>query len=199
MGVELGFRGAVSAQVRVQEPRRKTWRCGDMNSVNLHTAKREEQLELDEDRNFQERWWTAERIAWIGFALVIVVALAGLTGLGGPVRQRNGGGADRQCRISTGKPLAGRTITCGSSCSRRAKRRARSAFPRSSRTSSRSWTWSRDRSIDHGCGSDALRVRSVPQQEGHVDVSVRSLHPGPLSYYIAVDGERLPATTFVWP
>lgn len=49
------------------------------------TARRD--LEIDEDRRFQERMWRAERLAWIGFALVVVVALLGLTGQGGPLQR----------------------------------------------------------------------------------------------------------------
>jgi hypothetical protein len=41
-------------------------------------------LQMDEDRRFQERWWTGERVAQSLFWLVIAAALAGLTGRGGP-------------------------------------------------------------------------------------------------------------------
>lgn len=40
-------------------------------------------LQLAEDRRFQERFWTAERVAWGVFSLVLAAALAGLTGAGG--------------------------------------------------------------------------------------------------------------------
>jgi hypothetical protein len=46
---------------------------------------RKDGLQLEEQRGFQERFWTAERWAWIGFGLVLLVALAGLTGGGGPL------------------------------------------------------------------------------------------------------------------
>lgn len=41
--------------------------------------------EFDEDLVFQRRFWKLERIAWMGYALVLAVALAGLTGAGGPL------------------------------------------------------------------------------------------------------------------
>ena len=44
-------------------------------------------LQIDEDRVFQERMWTAERIAWVGFVLILAVALLGLTGQGGPLQR----------------------------------------------------------------------------------------------------------------
>lgn len=41
-------------------------------------------LQLEEPRAFQKRFWIAERVAWIIFALIIVLALLGFTGAGGP-------------------------------------------------------------------------------------------------------------------
>lgn len=45
------------------------------------------ELQIHEDRVFQERMWTAERVAWIGFASVLLIALLGLTGQGGPLQR----------------------------------------------------------------------------------------------------------------
>mgnify|MGYP006172382717 CR=1 FL=1 len=42
-------------------------------------------LEVDEDRAFQEKFWTFQRIAWFFMALILVAALAGATGSGGPL------------------------------------------------------------------------------------------------------------------
>lgn len=42
-------------------------------------------LQLDERRDYQNRHWRAERIAWGGFGLLVVAALSGLTGAGGPL------------------------------------------------------------------------------------------------------------------
>ena len=41
--------------------------------------------ELHQDIAFQRRFWRVERVAWAGFALVLALALAGLTGGGGPL------------------------------------------------------------------------------------------------------------------
>ncbi len=41
--------------------------------------------EFHEDIAFQRRFWRIERIAWIVFTLLIVTALTGLTGAGGPL------------------------------------------------------------------------------------------------------------------
>lgn len=42
-------------------------------------------LQLEERRGFQERFWRVQRWAWAGFGLVVLAALAGLTGSGGPL------------------------------------------------------------------------------------------------------------------
>lgn len=44
---------------------------------------RKDGLQIDERRHFQEIFWTVERFAWIIFALVLLLALLGLTGSGG--------------------------------------------------------------------------------------------------------------------
>lgn len=41
-------------------------------------------LQVDEDRSWQEEFWTAQRIGWLLMALFILAALLGLTGKGGP-------------------------------------------------------------------------------------------------------------------
>lgn len=42
-------------------------------------------FQVGEDRDWQERAWTAQRIAWVAMALFIVAAAAGVTGKGGPI------------------------------------------------------------------------------------------------------------------
>jgi hypothetical protein len=44
---------------------------------------RDDGLQLEEHRRFQERFWTAERWAWAIFGLILIVGLAGLAGGGG--------------------------------------------------------------------------------------------------------------------
>jgi hypothetical protein len=46
---------------------------------------REDGLQLEEHRSFQERFWVVERIAWIAFGVLLLAALVGLTGSGGPL------------------------------------------------------------------------------------------------------------------
>ncbi len=42
-------------------------------------------LEFRSNRKFQERYWRIERIGWVCMALLLIAALAGLTGAGGPL------------------------------------------------------------------------------------------------------------------
>jgi hypothetical protein len=55
-----------------------------MSGVDLPRV-REDGLQLEEHRGFQKRLWIAQRIAWVCFALLLLAALAGLTGSGGPL------------------------------------------------------------------------------------------------------------------
>ncbi len=60
-------------------------------------------LEIDERRGFQERFWIVERAAWVCFAIIVLAALAGLTGGGGPLSRaevRSGEGTIAYPRIS---------------------------------------------------------------------------------------------------
>lgn len=44
---------------------------------------RDDGLQLEEHRRFQERFWTLERWAWAVFGLILIAGLAGLAGGGG--------------------------------------------------------------------------------------------------------------------
>src|SRR5690625_1681137 len=41
-------------------------------------------LQIEEDRKFQLRFWRIQRLGWGAFAVVLLAALTGLTGSGGP-------------------------------------------------------------------------------------------------------------------
>lgn len=46
-------------------------------------------IEVDDDPALQRRIWTLQRLAWGGFALILLAALAGLTGQGGPAARQH--------------------------------------------------------------------------------------------------------------
>ena len=41
-------------------------------------------IDVDTDRDFQERFWVVVRVGWLAMALLCLVAVLGLTGSGGP-------------------------------------------------------------------------------------------------------------------
>ena len=49
-------------------------------------------LDVNDDRAFQERYWTFQRFAWAVMALILVAALAGATGSGGPLAHAEASG-----------------------------------------------------------------------------------------------------------
>lgn len=60
-------------------------------------------LEVAEDRDWQEKFWTAQRIGWLVMALFVISALAGATGKGGPLASatiRTSGGTIDYPRIA---------------------------------------------------------------------------------------------------
>lgn len=60
-------------------------------------------LQVTEDRSWQEKFWTAQRVGWALMAMFILAAVAGLTGMGGPLasaRAELGGGTIDYPRIT---------------------------------------------------------------------------------------------------
>lgn len=51
-------------------------------------------LQLDEKRGFQDRFWSAQRIIWLAYVALLMAALAGLTGRGGPLAMQTGTAAE---------------------------------------------------------------------------------------------------------
>ena len=62
--------------------------------VEDSVAKVNDEIAVGEDLEFQRKWWRFENIAWIFFALIIVLDVAGLFGRG---RLCQGRGACRGC------------------------------------------------------------------------------------------------------
>ncbi|WP_318932674.1 hypothetical protein [Sinorhizobium medicae] len=44
---------------------------------------RDDGLQIEEHRTFQESFWRAERVSWVIFGLMLIAALLGITGSGG--------------------------------------------------------------------------------------------------------------------
>ncbi|MFZ5718059.1 MAG: hypothetical protein ACOY5Y_01190 [Pseudomonadota bacterium] len=50
-------------------------------------------LQLEDDPQYQRRFWRTQRAGWVGLALIVVAALLGLTGAGGPFASGRAQGA----------------------------------------------------------------------------------------------------------
>lgn len=60
-------------------------------------------LQVTEDRSWQEKFWTSQRVGWVLMALLILAAITGLTGMGGPLasaKAKLGGGTIEYPRIT---------------------------------------------------------------------------------------------------
>lgn len=57
--------------------------------MDAHSAAGRDLDEFGQDLQFQRRFWRAERIAWVAYVLLLVAALLGLTGGGGPLSHAN--------------------------------------------------------------------------------------------------------------
>ena len=58
----------------------------------------EMELELEQDNDFQEKNWKAERVAWIIMTLIIIAALSGILGIG-PLSKRTLGSAEEGFKV----------------------------------------------------------------------------------------------------
>lgn len=69
----------------------------------MPSAASKSSLDLEDHRKFQFGFWRVQRIAWVGFLLILAAALAGLTGAGGPLSRASvdlGGGVVDHPRVS---------------------------------------------------------------------------------------------------
>jgi hypothetical protein len=156
-------------------------------------------LDLAEDRAFQEKWWTAERVAWGVFLLIVASALIGLTGAGGwlanATASGEGGSVEypRQTRWQAddtvlvrlaASPAASRTVTLSSAFT--------SLFqlidiePQPARATATP-------------DGEQLEFFVAPGEPASIALQVRSQRPGLVSYFTSIDSERLDATTFILP
>jgi hypothetical protein len=160
---------------------------------------REDGLQLEEHRSFQERFWTAERWAWVAFGLILLVALLGFTGSAGPFAHATaslaGGGIDypRFARLQAPEDIlvefdpggVERTLTLSSSFAASFEIEGIRPEPDRSEASSEGEVMT-------------FRVRS--NEAGQVRLYVRPQRPGVANYRIAIDdGAPVAISTIVLP
>ncbi|WP_173933551.1 hypothetical protein [Chelativorans sp. Marseille-P2723] len=159
---------------------------------------RKDGLQLQEHRSFQNVFWTVERIAWITFALMLVLAILGLTGSGGYFAKANAtlpaGSAEypRVSRWETSDEFrvmfeAGgetRRLTIGNPFFKYFQIEGVQPQPE------------RSRSVQHGVMMEFAADEGAP-----VDVTfyVRSLRPGIANYRVGLDGADTLLRTVILP
>jgi hypothetical protein len=154
-------------------------------------------LQIEEDRNFQERFWVAERVAWGGFTVILIAALAGLTGGGGPFAQATAqlaGGQVVYPRIS--RWVADDTVTVRFGPGEAPRRLF---IPQEFLTVFELQTIQPEPIRSIGAQGGLLFLFDA-EPGAEVSIGVRARQPGILRYAITIDGGGpLNLVTFVFP
>jgi len=159
---------------------------------------RSDGLQLEEKRSFQERFWTAERYAWILFAIVILLALAGLSGGGGYFSrgQVSAGSAEIDFpRISRWESSDELKITL---TEERAVHRIVLQHPFSEYFQIEDVQPQPERLLLAG-DAEVMEFAAEPGRPARATIHVRAVHPGLARYGISVDGAPSEITTLVLP
>ncbi|AQZ53757.1 hypothetical protein [Martelella mediterranea] len=145
-------------------------------------------LQLNENRTFQERFWFAERCAWLGFIGFVLLAVLGFTGAGGPFSATTKSSdtatiqlpavtrwqtSDRM-RIDFDQALAGHTVLLSAAF--------REAFQIESIQPTPMHT-------ELAEGGHKLAIATNGDQRGSLVIDIRAQSPGRKRFAISVDGE----------
>jgi hypothetical protein len=147
---------------------------------------RDDGLQLEEHRAFQERFWTVERFAWIVFGLLLVAALLGFTGSGGALSRTTahmeGGSIDHprvarwesadEMMVSFAAGAAERRLTLSPAFSEALQVEAIQPEPQSSAAS--------------GDGA-VLTFDTDPEEAAEVTIHFRALKPGLPTFEARID------------
>lgn len=162
-------------------------------------AATQDKLDLDQDRRFSERWWKAERVVWCAFGLVGLAALLGLTGSGGWL-------ADATVQSSVGSVEYPRVTRWQADDSMQVEFAASGATQRRLTLSSEFTALfvivdiePRPVASAATAAGEVLTFEVGAQGAGRVSFQLRAQHPGYVSYFAQIEGERLPASTVVLP
>ncbi|WP_416798221.1 hypothetical protein [Ciceribacter azotifigens] len=160
-------------------------------------AKEQQNLEIMEHRAFQETFWRVERFAWLLFAVVLVAVTLGMTGSGGLLSRstllsdRSVADVPRFSRWEapdeicvTLAPSKDQNLTLAAAFF--SKFQIETMQPPPAHT-------------DPGQSSTVYHFGSSETEPLLVSINLRPLHPGQVSYFLGLNGERVSAETFVWP
>jgi hypothetical protein len=159
---------------------------------------RKDGLQLDEKRGFQEGFWTAERWAWLVFALIILVSLAGFAGAGGYFSRATAspGAAEIDYpRISRWESADEFTITLRDE---RETHRIELRHPFSEYFQIEDVQPQAER-LFLGGDTEIMEFAAEPGRPARVTIHVRAVRPGFARYGLSVDGASTDTTTLVLP
>jgi hypothetical protein len=162
-------------------------------------AVRPDGLQMNEKRGFQETFWKVERIAWVVFGALVLLALVGFTGSGGffsTTRHTIAEGAVTYPRVSRWDTADEVKITFfnGATNHRLEFQEPFASFFRIEDIQPRpqSSTAAKDGSVFEFAGEKGATV--------HVTLHIRAAHPGFMDAGVRIDGsEPVPLSTFVLP
>jgi hypothetical protein len=159
---------------------------------------REDGLQVEEDRPFQRAFWVVERCAWALFSLLLLLAMAGLTGAGGylsrgsysmpvgdvdyPRVSRWGASDTLRVRFDDGGPT--HRLTLGSQFFRYFELATIQPQP--------------ERAFAEGSGA-TFEFTAAPPGRAEVTLYVRAFEPGFPSYRLGLDGTDTQLSTVILP
>jgi hypothetical protein len=159
---------------------------------------RDDGLQLEEHRTFQKRFWIAERCAWALFVSVLVLAVLGLTGSGGPF-------ATRAASLATGHvrhPAVARwtatdemTVTFAESAARH-RLSLQGAFFDYFQIER---VQPEPRAATAVEGGTVMEFASDRSQQAMVTLHLRVLRPGLARYSVGLDGTAIDVSTVILP
>jgi hypothetical protein len=157
---------------------------------------RDDGLQLDEDRQLQERIWTAERVAHVVFGLIVLAGLLGLAGSGGPLAratQAGEAGSVEYLRIARFDTAANVTIRFAAP---RADHRVRIAGPFPDRAEIESV---QPQPVREVAGPDGITFEFAAEagEPASVTLRLRPTTPGVARLTIAIDDAAPFAGTMV--
>lgn len=158
-----------------------------------------EQLELDEHRSFQEKVWTVQRWAWIGYGLIIMAALLGFAGEGGLFsRSQIRAGTTEIDVPRIARWQTGETISISLAASSETERRILLS-PELGRQLAIEGAQPQPLRSTATAAGEELVVLVRPGEPGTVRIRIKPDTPGVLRGTIAIDGAAAAVTLIILP
>lgn len=157
------------------------------------------QLELHEHRSFQERVWTVQRWAWIGYGLVIIAALLGFAGEGGLFSRSQIRAGNNQIDVPRiARWQTGETISITIAASGQAERSILLS-PQFGRQLAIEGVQPQPLRSTATAAGEELVVLVRPGEAGVVRIRIKADAPGIVRGTIAIDGASAAVTLIILP